>query len=341
MESTQNHSKSFSQWKNKIVKENQLNNLESDEVNESLQKFARIELNDLLEKNGDIEPDRGDLDDGLIEWRHSKPNYNLANLAFMMGKCKKHVENSLEMIVQNAVKTWEMEASHKVNTDQWQTIVHEKYSVQANNKKIFKLEEAAARGNYNVLLDHVDSEIYDAKNESFESSHQMFQEAFEGVFPWEVIEVFTGPPDIVFSWRHWSEFVGKYEGNSGDGRVVNMNGFAQITVNENLKVEKIKAFYRPEKFIQELKDGEKFVDPSFAEQKIKLENAIERFDKSKIEVNFTENYKEIDGKIDILEIYSDQPEIAFSWKTKTFEGFAIVLLKCDFELEKLKLFYKN
>jgi hypothetical protein len=310
-------------------------------VNNSLKKLARIELNELLKKNNDIEPDRGNLEDESIEWRHSKPNYNLANLAFTMGKCKKHVENSLEMIVQNAVKTWEMEASHKVNTDQWQTIVHEKYSVQANNMKIFKLEEAAARGNYNVLLDHVDSEIYDAKNESFESSHQMFQEAFDGVFPWEVLDVFTGPPNIVFSWRHWSEFVGKYKGNSGDGRVVNMNGFAQITVNENLKVETIKAFYRPENFIRELQGKEKFIDPKFPEMKIKLENLIDKIEDSKIEVNFIENCKKVDGKFEIIDIFSDEPEIAFEWKTDKLGGYAIIHLKNDFEVEKLKLFYKN
>lgn len=45
---------------------------------------------------------------------------------------------------------------------------------------------------------------------SFESSHQLFRGAFsDGVFPWEVLKVLSGPPHVVFTWRHWGKFEGR------------------------------------------------------------------------------------------------------------------------------------
>jgi hypothetical protein len=175
-------------------------------INPKLLNIAKAELERMLKSPENIEPDRGDLDDPEIEWRSGKPNYTLANLAFLKGKCMAHQLGSLELIVQNAVKTWEMEASHKTNTAQWKTIVHDKYNVQANNNKKVYLKEAADKGNYNVLMQHVDKSLYDAESESFESSHHLFQKSFESSFPWEVLKVFAGPPNITFSWRHWGKF---------------------------------------------------------------------------------------------------------------------------------------
>lgn len=103
---------SFADWKIKTIDKNNLKNLDSDESSkEVLRMLARKELDDLIRSKGEVEPDRGDLGDTTIEWRTKKPNYNLANLAFMMGKCKTHAKSSLEMIVQNAVKTWEINGS--------------------------------------------------------------------------------------------------------------------------------------------------------------------------------------------------------------------------------------
>lgn len=99
-----------------------------------------------------------------------------------------------------------MEASHKKNTAQWTTIDHDKYNVQTNGGRKFQLEEASTRGNYNVLLDHIDPTLYDASKEDFDSSHHLFRDAFKGSFPWEVEKVFSGPPNLVFSFRHWGMF---------------------------------------------------------------------------------------------------------------------------------------
>lgn len=52
--------------------------------------------------------------DGPVKWRSSKPDFTEINRYFMNEKTRNHKENSIEMTVENLVKTWEMEASHKV-----------------------------------------------------------------------------------------------------------------------------------------------------------------------------------------------------------------------------------
>lgn len=172
-------------------------------INLELLAKAKVELERIIQLPGNDEPDRGNLDDSAIEWRSGKPDYTLANLAFLKGKCTAHEMGSLELVVQNAVKTWEMEASHKKDPKQWTTIVHEKYKISANGGRSFDLKEASERGNYNVLMSEVDKSLYDASKEDFESSHHLFRDAFNGHFPWEVLNVYAGPPDLVFSFRHW------------------------------------------------------------------------------------------------------------------------------------------
>ena len=50
----------------------------------------REKLEDLIQKFGFREPNRGDLDDPKIKWREGKPNYDRANYAFLAGKTQNH-----------------------------------------------------------------------------------------------------------------------------------------------------------------------------------------------------------------------------------------------------------
>ena len=65
--------------------------------------------------------------------------------------------------------------------------------------QVFKGEEAKDAGNYNALLAGVDKDIYDTTKETFDSSHDLFRNTFKDGFPWEVLQVFTGPPKVTFS----------------------------------------------------------------------------------------------------------------------------------------------
>eukprot|EP00475_Leptophrys_vorax_P030049 TRINITY_DN446_c0_g1_i1.p1 TRINITY_DN446_c0_g1~~TRINITY_DN446_c0_g1_i1.p1 ORF type:complete len:279 (+),score=80.95 TRINITY_DN446_c0_g1_i1:1432-2268(+) len=210
---------------------------------------ARQEVEELLKTAGTPEPDRGNLDDEKIEWRFGKPNYTIANLAYLKGKTRSHSEKSLEKLVENLVKTWEMEGSHKPFA-QWQTINPDKYFTQANGGKVFKGIESATAGNYNWLLDTCTKDLYDNSKESFETSHHLFRDAFTGGFAWELLDLFSGPPKVAFSWRHWGIFTGTYKGRQGNGELMEMYGFALVTVDDNLKICGIEIFYKPEEFLQ-------------------------------------------------------------------------------------------
>jgi len=69
-----------------------------------------------MSKTGWKEPERSHMRDKNIKWRFGgAPDYTLANLAFMKGKVYNHKGGSLEEVVENLVKTWEMERSHKLD----------------------------------------------------------------------------------------------------------------------------------------------------------------------------------------------------------------------------------
>ena len=73
------------------------------------------------------------------KWRYgSKPDYTLADYQFLQGKTQNHAEGSLEKIVEDLVKTWEMEATHKPNVNEWKTTDQQEgvYHISSNNWKI-------------------------------------------------------------------------------------------------------------------------------------------------------------------------------------------------------------
>lgn len=181
-----------------------------------------------------------------------------------------HSADSIEKLVEDLVKQWEMESTHKVLLTQWQSVDHNNYKVCANGNKIFSGEEAIRAGNYNWLLDGCPKELYDNNVETFESSHKLFHNTFKNGFAWELLHVFSGPPKVTFSWRHWGEFNGEYQGNVGQNQIVEMYGFALVTVNDKLKIQSIEIFYKPNDFlsalqgkipIDDLKNGKTIIGP--------------------------------------------------------------------------------
>lgn len=238
MESTKN----FGSWLNR-----------QQTKSETLKESAKIEIKRILEDPENIEPDRGDLNDPGIKWRHGKPDFTIPNISFLMGKSQCHAKDSLEILVENVVKTWKMESSNKADPKQWKSVSQENFKIQANGGKVFGLAEAAKRGDQNVLLDQVDTNIYDASKQDFESSHHLFSNALTSGFSWEVLSVFTGPPEIVFSFRHWGEFTGKYDGKKGHGQLIEMIGFVFVSVTDELKITNVRVFYKPEDFLRALK----------------------------------------------------------------------------------------
>lgn len=222
---------------------------------------AKVELEQIKTQYDMKEPDRGAslLDDACdIKWRTQKPDYTLANLSYLKGKTMNHAAGSIEELVENLVKTWEMEASHKTDYDQWTTINQEEYCVAANGGEIIEGKDAKEMGNYNWLFKACPANLWDSDKSDFDSSHHTFSTAFNEGFPWECLAVFSGPPAVVFSWRHWANFTGVYKcpqtgvDHHGEGELVEMFGLGRVTVDANLKICKIEIFYKPDEFLEVL-----------------------------------------------------------------------------------------
>lgn len=212
---------------------------------------VRTELSDFTEKHGYARPDRSTICPSR-PWKNGVPNYDRADLAFFRGRTTVHTVGSLCSVVENAVKNWEMEATHLRFAD-WRSVDHANYAVSANGGKRFTGEEGALAGNYNWLMENVeDKSLYDAQSETFESSHSLFGSAFPNGFPWEVLTVFSGPPRIAFSWRHWASFDGVFKGREGDNETYEMYGFGTLDVTPDLKVKEIQIYYKPDGFLKAL-----------------------------------------------------------------------------------------
>ncbi|CAK9027743.1 Pathogen-related protein [Durusdinium trenchii] len=211
------------------------------------------ELASIKKEFGLVEPERAFMDEKGVQWRFGgPPDYTIANLYYLKGKTKNHPPGSLEMIVENLVKTWEMERSHKLDPNSHRSVDPKRFHISANGGTKFDNDQANKVGNYNVLLDKCPVELYDVDKINWEQSHDKFHSAF-AAFPWELLEVFSPPPKVSFSWRHWGHFTGSYEGKEGDGRLIEMYGFGCAEVDSQLRLIDVEIFYKPEPFIEALR----------------------------------------------------------------------------------------
>lgn len=217
----------------------------SQSLDQELQKFVR--------EYGFTRPDRGDLDDPNKSWREGKPDYRKADLLYFQGKSKNHKVGSLEMVVENLVKKWEMEMTHLSDSKDWTTLDVDKFCAQVNGGQEISSGDAARVGSYNWLLNNTSKELYDAQAHTFESSHKLFRGTFVNGFPWEVLEVFSGPPKVAFTWRHWGVFNGEYNGRKGQNEIIELYGFTIVTLSDSMKIIKLEVFSKFDEFLQVLK----------------------------------------------------------------------------------------
>lgn len=78
----------------------------------------------------------------------------------------------MEAIAQNLVRTFEMEASHKANPQQWLSIVTDKFRMSTNGRPSYTAQELADRGTYNLFMG--DTEYYRSSEETFDTSEKIF-----------------------------------------------------------------------------------------------------------------------------------------------------------------------
>ncbi|GAB2278041.1 hypothetical protein Dimus_012740 [Dionaea muscipula] len=205
-----------------------------------------------------------DQDGENFQWRHgSPPIFDTVNKLFEEGRTKEWPKGSLEETVQNAIKSWETELSHKTRLRDFQTINPDKFKFIVNGRKALSAEETLRVGSYNALLRSPlpdEFKYYKAEEETFESSHSAFGSAFPRGFAWEVISVYSGPPTIAYKFRHWGFFEGPFKAHAPTGEMVEFYGLGVLKVDESLRAEEVEVYYDPAELFAGLLKGSPIVD---------------------------------------------------------------------------------
>jgi len=200
-----------------------------------------------------------------VRWRWGRPNYARVNDSYFKHRTKKPVPGSAEELVTRVVKNWEVDSHHVAAAEDWVTIDNDKFKASINGGPKGTAQEFADIGPYNFLLQ--DKANYDMKlNPLAEEANSFWSNVFTEGFAWECLEVYSGPPKVVFKWRHFGKYSGSYqdkEGNKykGDGRMFELLGTCVATVNANAKIEELEIFYNPDDMINPLAAPELLSEP--------------------------------------------------------------------------------
>ncbi|WNG37472.1 ester cyclase [Archangium violaceum] len=188
-----------------------------------------------------------------VKWRHGRPDYHLTRITVGKERTRHFPEKSLEMVVEDLVRVFEMEVSHKADPSQWVSVVLDKFRNRTNGGPWHTGQDIAARGSYNLFLG--DTPYYKASEETFDSSHEVFHTAFPDGFFWEVLEVYSPPPVVSFKWRHWGNFTGPYKGQQPTGKRVEIFGMSVARVAEDLRLVEVEHYYDNSLFLSQIATG--------------------------------------------------------------------------------------
>ena len=86
-----------------------------------------------------------------VEWRTEKPDYSYTNQFLEKERKHNHAEGSLNAIAHNLVKTFEMEATHKTNPQQWLSTVTDKFRMSTNGVTEYTAQQIVDAGTYSGL----------------------------------------------------------------------------------------------------------------------------------------------------------------------------------------------
>ncbi|KAK6193364.1 hypothetical protein LQW54_012536 [Pestalotiopsis sp. IQ-011] len=202
----------------------------------------------------------GDLE---ATWRFGKPpDYTNTRKVFAQTKQQSHAPGSLEDLVQNLVKNWEIEASFKTAVDDWRTVDPETYTFAINGGPAQSAESMVRIGTYNAVI--APNEYYSPRHSDFASSHKTFKRMMP-TFAWEVLEVYSGPPVVAFRWRHWGTMKEDYVGWNHDGEKItakahggqiDIQGVTVAHLNPKFQITKLETWFDPvEMFRQVAPEG--------------------------------------------------------------------------------------
>ncbi|MFQ6649900.1 hypothetical protein Gotur_022269 [Gossypium turneri] len=189
------------------------------------------------------------------------PNYDTVNKLFEEGRTKIWPPASLEEKVQNLVKTWEMEMFNKISFPDYKSVKLQNFTVSVNGRKPLSLEESRKLGGgYNSFMQTTLPENlrgYNPAQETEHSSHLAFTTAFPRGFALEVIQVYSGPPSIVYKFRHWGYMEGPFKGHAPTGELLQLYGISIFEVDDEMKILKVEFFFDRGELLGGLMKGEK------------------------------------------------------------------------------------
>lgn len=90
-------------------------------------------------------------------------------------------------------------------------------------------------GGYNMFLQTTLPEnlrVYNPSDETVDSALEIFTGTFPRGFVLEVLEVYSGPPVIVYKFRHWGYMEGPFKGYQPTNELVEMFGVSVIKVTK-------------------------------------------------------------------------------------------------------------
>ncbi|ETS83304.1 hypothetical protein PFICI_05180 [Pestalotiopsis fici W106-1] len=203
------------------------------------------------------------LGDSQAAWRFGKPpDYTNTRKVFTETKQQSHAPGSLEDLVQNLVKNWEIEASFKTAVSDWRTVDPETYTFAINGGPAQSAESMVKIGTYNAVI--APNEYYSPRHSDFASSHKTFKRMMP-TFAWEVLEVYSGPPVVAFRWRHWGVMKEDYVGWNHDGEKVtakahggpiDIQGVTVAHLSPKFQITKLETWFDPvEMFRQVAPEG--------------------------------------------------------------------------------------
>ncbi|XP_011083290.1 pathogen-related protein-like [Sesamum indicum] len=182
-------------------------------------------------------------------WRRgAPPTYHNVNKLFEEGRTKEWAEGSLEETVQNMMKSWQTEFTHKTRTQDFRIMHPEKFKLIVNGREALSAEETISLGSYNsVLKSSMPDEFkyYKAHEETFDSADDAFRNALPRGFACEVVAVYSSPPVITFKFRHWGYFEGPFKGHAPTGEMVQLFGLVILKVDELMRAEEVEIYYDP------------------------------------------------------------------------------------------------
>ncbi|KAI9773032.1 MAG: hypothetical protein M1839_002233 [Geoglossum umbratile] len=197
------------------------------------------------------------------QWRYGRaPDYSKTRVAFAEGKTRDHPPTSLPALVQNLVKNWEVEASHKMRLADWRTIDPPNYSFSINGGSPQTAEHMLEVGTYNAIIPS--NEYYCPARVNSMESHKIFK-GMMPFFAWEVLEVYSGPPVVAFRWRHWGEMKNDYIGvnNKGEnirlkahGGKIEIQGITVAHVDEGVRLQKVETWFDPLEMFRQMHGAE-------------------------------------------------------------------------------------